>query len=395
MTKPICRACQAGVEDAFLCEGCTTQLERTLADLPGLINDVATRVVRQTRTYRASGRRREPDQDWRGAEHALRQTPEMVDFDASALLAEVRNSLTTWARHIMESRGLDIVLGTANATMAGPACAAHAHDFSVDGCGLQPEQCKQLHPGHVHDYSRKGCAHDRDPETGELICTLLHCEHESCAVIRHGELTGIAATLVRWFMSDRVLGAIRQDEAAAQFCAAMDDLHAVLDKAVDRAPSALYAGPCHATVIEVHSEERNGTVYVTTSTGQCQRDLYTWPNAEEIVCNGYRSDTAGDQGCGAVHSLAEREHWLRAAVDDALLPLATWQTALPKLLPQLTWPTRSTWWRWLQAERLTARSVDRSATELYRGGDLVDLVRAEQPRIRGNASKAKHARLSA
>jgi hypothetical protein len=110
-----------------------------------------------------------------------------------------------------------------------------------------------------------------------------------------------------------------------------------------------------------------------------------------VTCNGYRSNDPADRGCGAVHTLADRYEWLLDSVEDALLPLATWQAALPKLFPGLAWPNRSTWWRWVFGEepkrRLFAKSLDRSGVELFRGGDIVELVRAEQARIRAKSGR--------
>lgn len=375
-----CTACD-GHSDAYLCPNCTRELADALEQLPGLVNDAATAVVRQTHVYRSSGRPREPDEDWRGSQYALNPTPAPSDMDASDLIHDVGNTLTTWARHLAETRGVPVGITTGR-SLSGPACPTHQHDYRPEGCGHHPDTCKQLHPDHEHDMRVQGCGLTLDPSTGEPRCELLHCRHWTCRVIRHGERTGVAAALVRWFLSHS--DAIRYDEAAGDMYRAIIETRDRLRRAVDRSPSPLWAGPCHAMVTEPSTEVRDGTVYVRTERRRCERDLYRWPGSKEITCDGYRGD---EEGCGTIHSIPSREYWLLASAEDALLPLATWQEALPSMLPRLTWPNRSTWWRWVGSGRLVARSVDRHAVELFRGGDVIDLVRAEQRRIVGNQSK--------
>jgi hypothetical protein len=382
-----CRVCGRPT-NAFLCaHPCAQQLEEAFGDLPGLVADVVTVATGEANAYRYTSRRAQPDAE---------------GHDAGALLRRAGNTLTTWARHLAEVRGVPLVLTTGQRT-EGPICAAHVHDFTVAGCGTRPGGCKQLHPDHVHDYTPKGCGHDRDPDTGELTCGELHCDHPSCVTIRDGEHTGTAAALVRWFLHHR--NAIRYDEAAAEMFEEILDLRDELRRFVDRSPAPFFAGPCHAATPEPDKTVGDGDKAVPlVERGTCHRDLYAWINPfaidprdqserPTVTCNGYGSRAEGDHGCGAVHTLADRGEWLVASVDDALLPLATWQAALPRLFPALTWPNRSTWWRWTSHEeeskrRLLPKSIDRSGVELFRGGDIVDLVHGEQARIRGNAGKS-------
>ena len=158
-----------------------------------------------------------------------------------------------------------------------------------------------------------------------------------------------------------------------------------LERAVDRAPSRIWAGPCDATVTDVHTEERDGTVYSTTFTAKCPRDLYAWPGADEITCDGWTPRSGPGTGCGTVHTADSRHDWLIRSTDDALLPMDTWRESLPRMLPFLQWPDRSTWWRW--AQRLENRG--RPDAPLYRGGDIVAICEQQQNTIIANRAKRR------
>lgn len=186
-----------------------------------------------------------------------------------------------------------------------------------------------------------------------------------------GAALPVESQLVGWLLAH--LDAIRYDEAAAEIHDEITYIRSTLRRAVDRTPSRIYAGPCHAALAD-------GT--------RCQRALYAWPGAAEILCDGYGSPSSYEFGCRHSHTADERQAWQEAEFDGALLPLDVWRAALPRMFPELAWPTRSTWWRWVGSGRIVAKSIDRDATELFRGGDVLDLVRAEQNRIIGNAGKS-------
>jgi hypothetical protein len=307
MTRSQCLVC-ARPTDAFLCMDCSSDLKDVFADLPDLAEAVADLASRQSRVYRASRRVRTPDQDWRGSEHALRPSPWPVDLDAAALLTEAGNTLTTWARHLAESRGATV-----------PDMRTDAHTL------------------------------DASPR--------------------------MLAELVRWMLTHH--DAIRMDEAADEIQRELTGLRDRMRRMVDRAPSAFYAGPCHATVTEPVVEERGGTIYSHVITHRCERDLYAWPGREgEIRCDGYRSRTPGDQGCGAVHSAGEREQFLLDSIEDALVPLEVLRdvTKGKRPLLRLTWPPNATVRSWRFRGQLPVRYLDQQGRELFRGGDVLDLL---------------------
>lgn len=358
-----CRVCGAKT-DAFMCWADWNRLEDAFVELPGLVNDLADKVRQATRTHRTwraatvdeELAELEEEYDWRraavpsrlrtrDARVTLPQTDEVVDLAASQLMDEARTTLTFWARHLAESRGTSLVLPRHQ--YEGPVCAAHVHDFTP-----------------------KSCAHWIN-EAGEYTCRRLHCAHASCGRIRNGELAGTAAALVRWFLLHRE--SIRYDEMAAEISADIVRLRDRVAAAVDSAPSPTYMGPCRAD----HGDQC------------CARDLYRWHGSDEIECNGYRSDGVG---CGAKHDGLEREHWLEDELEDALVPMETLRSFATSVL-ELRWPPAATIRSWRFRGQLDDRGPDRFGVELFRGGDVLDLVRewADKQATRGAGARSLRA----
>lgn len=166
--------------------------------------------------------------------------------------------------------------------------------------------------------------------------------------------------VVPWLLSH--INDARFHEDAAQMHDEITYLHRRMESAVDRSPSRLYAGPCQ--------DELDGV--------KCVRDLYAWPNADEIVCDGYRAD---DGGCGAIHTPEDRHHWLVATLDDALLPIDLLRHALPRLLPTLPTVPAATWRSWVHRKTIIAHTAI-NGTPLYRGGDVIELISTIESRQR-------------
>jgi hypothetical protein len=284
-----------------MCRECGGILERAFGDMRSLMHEVSVVAMRQTKVYRANGRpQTDEDRDydpeaWLPAflrsphgRTALRPTVMPVNLDASALLWEAGNTLSTWARELSESKGAEI---------------------PTDWLTWITDNARSF-------------------------------RYSECAFEVYDEITY---------------------------------LHGRMIAAVDRTASRIYAGPCHA-LVEGAGEFTRG--------GRCQRDLYAKPGVDEIRCDGHRAD---GEGCGAVHTTDERRDWLLAAIGDALLPLTTWQQALPKMLPELKWPPRQTWWRWAETEgrhqRLFSYVDDAVGTPLYAGGHVLEVVRAQQVQL--------------
>lgn len=95
---PTCTAgCGRPSPDAYLCTGCTSQLERILAELPAHLAELEVTLTRQARTTRGGG----------GKPTKAAESPLPYDVAASDLADRVRNGLSTWIRHLTESRGVE------------------------------------------------------------------------------------------------------------------------------------------------------------------------------------------------------------------------------------------------------------------------------------------------
>lgn len=319
---PLCRVCQAKT-DAYLCRKHAGEIRTALGDAKSLMHELSNVATGQTRVYRASGRRSvDPDASLWDAEQA--------ELDAMLRSREGRVTLPSTAAVVnLDAREL--------LWEAGNTLSTWARDLA--------------------DQLRV----DTIPEDWLTWLT----EH-----------------------ADR----FRFHQAADQAHDEITYLHRRMTAAVDRSPSPLFAGPCHATITEPVATELGGTVYVEMITHRCERDLYAWPGADAIRCDGTRAVKTtedgylvpdhDDEGCGTEHTFADRQAWLLASVEDALLPLATWQQALPKMFPDLKWPPRQTWWRWAEVggkhQRLFSPHRDLQGVDLYAGRHVMEVVRDAQ-----------------
>jgi hypothetical protein len=317
-----CRIPDCGaITDAVLCRSCGTELRRTIEELPGLMHDLSVLATGQARVYRANGKP-VPLED-------------LVAWDAerTALPARLRAPVDTMTL-------------VATRTMVNLA------------------------------------ARDKLDETWNALTTWARLLIDSGA---DGTLpTPVTPLSLAGWLADRI-NAVRYDEAGEQMFTEITKLRGQVVHLVDRAPSRVYAGPCHAPLAE----------------GQrCERALYAafnpWSKRDErepddrvIVCDGFRPANLRDDdavpigyGCGAEHTISDRTAWLIAELYDALYPLDFWLEYLPKLLaddlPHEV--PRSVVTAWVRQLRLIPKSVNRDADELFRGGDVMDLMRAYRPK---------------
>ncbi len=356
-----CGVCTSNT-DGFICRHCLREIEQAFtgspdqpASMPELIHDVVTIAAKQDHTHR-SGRPEVLDEELSELEeeygHRLRRvpahlrtttgrvtlpsTPDATSASARKVLAHAHNVLTTWARRLTESRGVDLNL--TGGVLAGPVCAAHRHDFT---------------PADPATGRTAGCGLRRDPETGAFTCSRLHCAHPSCQTIRREQLGGTATALCRWFL--RNLDSVWLDEAASEIHREITRLRERLQRSLDNAPAPVYAGPCRT--------ELDGTC--------CVRDLYARPGEQFITCDGWHSDGLG---CGSKHDPIDREQWLADEIEDALVTLPAMKGVVSSLFG-LTWPSPSTVRSWRFRGRLQPRGLDRYGEETFRGGDVLELVR--------------------
>jgi hypothetical protein len=261
-------------------------------------------------------------------------TPTVVNLGARDLFDEATNLLITWARHLAETRDVAIPI---------PARIVVDQVFIID-------------------------------------------RNRAAGVVARTVQPNPMPAIYGWLLTN--LDTIRWDEAAAAIYVELTAMHKRMTRAVDRSPSRLYAGPCRA-------ELDDGTT--------CKAELFSWPpprldndidrllweRDNPIECDGYKPPLTDPSlpwapGCGHQHQRAARRAWLVDDLEDRLLPWSMLEDALPSVATDLVWPTRSTWWRW---RKLVPAKTVIDGTEFYRGGDVMDLCRREQQRIKGNAGK--------
>lgn len=122
MSTPRCR-CGRPSPDAFLCIQCTNDLATDIAQLANFLPELTVLLTRQVNTHRGGRARRPAAAQTTAAPAAppaatrklslseqigLVATPLVYDPAASALLAEARNTISTWCRHLCETRRIPI-----------------------------------------------------------------------------------------------------------------------------------------------------------------------------------------------------------------------------------------------------------------------------------------------
>jgi hypothetical protein len=182
---PLCERCCKPVPDtAYVCQACGRALARALDEAAGIVEDAVATAARQAR-YGTGGRA------------AGDQMP--FNFPAADAVWAAGNVLTTWARHVAETRG----------------------------CG----------PGRPR------------PPAGP-VCRTAHasCSHLTCQAIRIRHVPHPVARAARWLATQ--IDWLRHRREALE---AVDELHdacALLRRTADRPPAHWYAGPCLAQVPE-------------------------------------------------------------------------------------------------------------------------------------------------
>jgi hypothetical protein len=287
-----------------LCTGCTDLTARSIATIGSLIPELGIAATRQDRVSTGSRMGSAPTpvevevQELRAVPARLRTasgtitliaTPTPIGWAAAELLAETRNELVTWVRHLCEARGLDYRQAFAVAAISGPA-----HSL---------------------------------------------CPHKSCALIRAGQTTD---QLVGAFLL-RNLDAIRLDEAGPEMHRALVRLAGRLERAVDNRAADVFVGPCDApAVTAVLSDDQ--TIQVAAEI--CGADLMAQLDDPIVTCHEcgatYRVADRREFMLGAV-----RGTWATAAViangltglDVPVTPSMVRQMAFRKEIFRMTNPS--------------------------------------------------------
>lgn len=223
--------------DGYLCHPCARVLERILAELPATLTDLQTTITRQSRTSRGGG----------GKPTKAAESPLPFDVHASELADRVRNGLSTWIRHLCETRGVE-------------------------------------------------------PPSLPRTATVWANTARGPVAVPAEPISAMAVWLVQHVQT------IRQDELAGQLLAELKLLQAELRAGVDNRQHR-YAGPCTATLrpLEVTAsstgEGEDETIVPQLHAGepvQCGADLKRRVGAATIVC----------KECGADYLAAERGDWI-------------------------------------------------------------------------------------
>lgn len=126
-----------------------------------------------------------------------------------------------------------------------------------------------------------------------------------------------------------------------------------LRSTVDRPADVMYAGICSAlTPVEIDD---------TVTVVQCSEHLYVPFGREKITC----------PQCGAQHDTARRQEVLLAALEDQLSHIALLTRGLSRLGQEVN---ESTIRSWVLRNRLFPRGQDDLGRQLYRIGDVLDLL---------------------
>ena len=210
---PVCPICGKPIPDnAYICRPCGLTLTTALnhiADLHSELDITLTRQARIGSTNAAPPPEDAPEKDAKNVEFwgvAVQQNP--FHIGASKVAHDVGNTITTWARVILEERGME----------------------------LPPIP---------------------EPPIGP-VCNPTECKHESCTVIRwhikDSEITHAAK-----FIAAHVWWLRHRPEAPEAY----SDLVAIasqLERIIDQPPTLKYAGPCNICRKDLYAREGAGKV---------------------------------------------------------------------------------------------------------------------------------------
>lgn len=172
-----------------------------------------------------------------------------------------------------------------------------------------------------------------------------------------------AEEMIGWLLTN--VETVRWDEAAGQIIEEITGLHRDLERAVDRSPSRIYAGPCAECKVDLYAPWRPGS------------DEFDDRDEKEFTCDGYRSP---EDGCGETYTWSARRPWLASEIRGAMVTIDALIDALPDLFPDLPVPPQASFRGWVRDGRLMDHGRDRVGDLLFIGGDVLDLVERYKPK---------------
>lgn len=205
------------------------------------------------------------------------------------------------------------------------------------------------------------------------------CRHRTCGMVRKLRMMQTphndALSLSRWLLWH--VGWLRHHIEAGDILAELDRCANEINHVMDLHAERWFAGQCRAEYI--HVDDRDGETDAC-----CAVELYAKPKATSIVC----------RNCGTKHVVEERRKWLLAKAEDQLAHMELIGRALASMGEAVT-PSQIRGYAF--RGRIIAKGTDRKGRELFRVGDVVQVVRdnaAEQAR-KAATREAKQARKSA
>jgi hypothetical protein len=187
------------------------------------------------------------------------------------------------------------------------------------------------------------------------------CESRKVAVPQIGD----TKAMIGWLYAN--VKTIRQDEAADALLAWAKALRADLASIVD-SHEKRYRGPCIATVqpVEIGIIETAGgySIEIGQTVGEaraCGTDIYSRPGKDKFTC----------RKCGASYTAAERMMWTLASGRELMFTAAFIAAALTDS-GKLVKVDRL--YRWAKRGKLFAWQQDDLGRDLYRIGDVLDLL---------------------
>lgn len=240
-----CRVCGGKVAGSLLCNACTGKLEKAIAELPADLRDLQLVATRQARGPLGLGLNRSGVQ-WDGPfeDGSLGDAAWEFAPGAADQIWAVANTVTTWVRHLCESRGIE-----------PPAPV-----------------------GTWHTERRLSIERNR-------WCWIFVPFFAPAASQPLGPLLG-------WLLTN--LAAVRQDEAAAEIYDELTGLHAENDRWIlGRSGMERFAGRCEAATVTF---ELGVDGELTPVAAICGANLFGHDEEADLRC----------QACGMRYQLAER-----------------------------------------------------------------------------------------
>lgn len=338
MTNRTCGApgCTHPATNAFICRVCADALKADLAAIPDLIPELITTMARLDVAEPDPTRPPAGCDEHLDTDQPIATTTLPYRVDAAECIRALHNDLTTWTRHLIESRygaELDELARDANYRRAWPG------------------------PGEPHGPWRRG-PQLPDPDSVELA---------------------------RWL--GRHLETIKADEAAGEL---VGDIarHVVRAKTVIYPDAVEYLGPCPCTPLLCH-HSRPDRCECSRPTSLPPVDLYVSKGAVRVTC----------PRCGTTDMVAERREWLFAQATDQFATAADASRALVDYvrdvragLPER--PFTSAAIRGLahrgRIRQIPAHPNDPTGSPRYQVGELLELVKEIAAQDRAKAERKPH-----